>query len=65
MSGEAGLRASVNMRETTFLEIRLKLYHAQGLGPGRQHLMAEAPEELRKIAATLAIISATLQRMGK
>ncbi len=30
---------------TRSLEIRLKLYHAHGLGPDRQQFMAEAPVE--------------------
>lgn len=34
---------ALSMRETTSLEIKLKLYHAQGLGLGRQQFMAEPP----------------------
>ena len=36
------------MRETTSLEIKLKLYHAHGLRPGCQQFMAEAPDSMEE-----------------
>ena len=47
---------ALSMRETTSLEIKLKLYHVLGLGYGCQQLMAEAPRRPQPALVSTALL---------